>query len=83
VLGLCFVVSVRVYARPWYALESVRWVWRVRLVLGLYKILFHLEALFHNNILCKHPLAFIILLLCNILHDITSYCTPPPSFEVL
>jgi len=26
------------------------------LFFGLYKILFHLEALLHNNILCKHPL---------------------------
>jgi len=26
------------------------------LQLGLYKILFHFEALLHNNILCKHPL---------------------------
>jgi len=44
-----------------------------------YKILFHFEVLLllHNNIFCKHPPK-----LCNILHNITSYCTPPPDFEV-
>ena len=33
----------------------------------------------HNNILCKHCLT---KQLCNILYNITTYCTPPPSFEV-
>jgi len=42
---------------------------------GLYKILFHFEALLHNNIFLQTP-----PLLCNILHNITSYCTPPPDF---
>jgi len=44
--------------------------------LGLYKILFHFEALLHNHIFLQTP-----PLLCNILHNITSYCTPPPNFE--
>ena len=50
------------------------------------EIVSHLEALLHNNILCKykHPL---YCLLCNIyciLYDITTYCPPLPlsSFEV-
>ena len=46
-------------------------------LLGLYKILFHFEALLHNNIFLQTP-----PLLCNILHNITSYCTLPPKFEV-
>ena len=47
--------------------------------LGLYKILFHFEALLHNNnnIFLQTP-----PLLCNILHNITSYCTSSPNFEV-
>ena len=40
--------------------------------------LIHFEALLHNNIFCKDPLYCAI----NILHNITSYCTPPPKFEV-
>jgi len=45
---------------------------------GFYKILFHFEALLHNNIFRKQTPP----LLCNTLHNITSYCTPPPDFEV-
>jgi len=30
------------------------WAWYMEF--GLYKILFHFEALLHNNIFCKHPL---------------------------
>jgi len=37
--------------------------------IGLYKILFHFEALLHNNIFCKHPLYCAI-------------CTPSSDFEV-
>jgi len=37
---------------------------------GLYKILFHFEALLHNNILCKHPLYCAIY--CTILPLIAS-----------
>ena len=33
--------------------------------------------LLHNNIFLQTP-----PLLCNILHNITSYCTLPPKFEV-
>ena len=47
--------------------------------LGLYKILFHFEALLllHNNIFCKHP-PFIVQYIAQyyqLLH-------PPPNFEV-
>jgi len=41
---------------------------------GLYEILFHFEALLHNNILCKHPLYCAIY--CTILPVIAP---PPPS----
>jgi len=42
---------------------------------GLYKILFHFEALLHNN--ANTP--FIVQYIAQYF---TSYCTPPPDFEV-
>jgi len=41
------------------------------LLFGLYKILFHFEALLHNNIFCKHPLYCAI------------YCTILPVYQLL
>jgi len=48
-------------------------------IIGLYKIVFYFEALLHKNIFFANT-PFVV---CNILHDITAYCIPPPpSFEV-
>ena len=42
--------------------------------LGLYKILFHFEALLHNNIFSKHPLY------CTIYCTILPVIAPPAQF---
>ena len=43
-------------------------------------ILFHFEALLHNNIFCKHPLYCAIY--CTILPVIDKLLHPPPNFDV-
>ena len=50
------------------------------MMFGLYKILFHFEALLHNNIFCKHPLYCAIY--CTILPDIAPPRPLSRCFEV-